>query len=65
MGRTEIRNLPLGQSVKSYNDFKEAGTQSYEWDGRDYSGTQVASGVYFYRLEAGKNVATKKMMMLK
>jgi len=55
----------LGQSVKSFSDYMDAGTHSFEWDGRDASGVQVASGVYFYRLEAGKDVATKKMMMLK
>jgi hypothetical protein len=60
----DIYNI-LGQSVKSYSDFKDAGTHSFEWNGQDNSGTQVASGVYFYRLEAGKEVATKKMMMLK
>jgi hypothetical protein len=60
----EIYNV-LGQAVKSFSDFKEAGTHSFEWNGHDNSGVQVASGVYFYRLEAGKEVATKKMMMLK
>lgn len=60
----QIYNV-LGQTVKSFSDFKEAGTHSYEWNGLDNSGAQVASGVYFYRLEAGKEVATKKMMMLK
>jgi len=64
MVNLDIYNI-LGQSVKSYSDFKEAGTHAIEWNGRDNTGAQVASGVYFYRLEAGKDVATKKMMMLK
>lgn len=62
--KLEIYNV-LGQSVRSFSDFKEAGNHSITWNGCDNSGTQVASGVYFYRLEAGKDVATKKMMMLK
>jgi hypothetical protein len=35
------------------------------WDGKDNRGTAVASGVYFYRIQAGKYRATKKMVVLK
>jgi hypothetical protein len=42
-----------------------AGVYNVEWDGRNQFGTKVASGVYIYRIVAGKFVQTKKMMMLK
>ena len=35
------------------------------WDGRDAEGRSVSSGIYFYRLEMGERVATRKMMLLK
>jgi hypothetical protein len=35
-----------------------------EWDGRDANGRSVSSGVYFYRLKAGKRTLTKKMLMV-
>jgi flagellar hook assembly protein FlgD len=35
------------------------------WDGRDDGGAAVASGVYFYRLVADGQRATKKMTFLK
>jgi len=35
------------------------------WDGTDARGSSVATGVYFYRLEAGKHRATRKMLLLK
>ncbi|MGD9546578.1 MAG: FlgD immunoglobulin-like domain containing protein [Candidatus Krumholzibacteriia bacterium] len=35
------------------------------WDGRDESGRQVASGTYFFRLEAGGQVETKRAVLVK
>jgi hypothetical protein len=44
---------------------QDVGTHSITWDGRNDAGSTVSSGVYFYRLDAGKFSATKKMVMLK
>ena len=41
------------------------GTYSVYWDGTDESGRQVSSGVYLYRLQAGKFMQTRKMVILK
>jgi hypothetical protein len=42
----------------------EAGTHQVSWDGRDSSGSKVARGVYFCRMNAGEFSATEKMVML-
>ena len=43
----------------------EAGPHEVAWDGRDRASRAVASGVYFYRLEAGEFTETKKMVLLR
>ncbi len=42
-----------------------AGHHKATWSGIDESGRPAASGVYFYRLRAGKEVITRKMTLLR
>ena len=42
-----------------------AGYQSIPWDGLNESGNYVSTGVYFYRLRAGKKILTRKMVLLR
>ncbi|HKK21943.1 MAG TPA: FlgD immunoglobulin-like domain containing protein, partial [candidate division Zixibacteria bacterium] len=63
--RLEIFNI-MGQRVKLLADRQmEAGVHTILWDGRDAAGNTVASGVYFYRLDAGQYTASRKMLLLK
>ena len=41
------------------------GTHSVVWDGRDEAGRTVASGVYFYRMDAGEFTERRMMVLLK
>ena len=55
-----------GQLVRTLvNEKMESGYHNICWDGTDETGYPVASGVYFYRINADKFNASKKMVMLK
>ena len=56
----------LGQEVRSLkNTYLNAGNYSVTWDGLDNAGNSIPSGIYVYRLTAGTNNFSKKMLMLK
>ena len=56
----------LGQNVRILaNGYYNAGTHSVVWDGKDETGQQVPSGIYFYKLQAGNFTQTKNMILLK
>ncbi|MDY0151520.1 MAG: choice-of-anchor J domain-containing protein [Candidatus Cloacimonas sp.] len=61
----EIYNLK-GQKVKTLvNETKAAGDYSVVWKGLDDNNRAVSSGVYFFKMSAGKYSSTKKMIMMK
>ena len=62
-----IYNL-LGKRVKSLVNGREyPGEHKARWDGKDDSGKEVASGIYFYRLKVSglELVKAKKMVLLR
>ena len=58
----EVRKLNVGYKVAGpHHSHQDA---AY-WDGRNNWGENIASGVYFYRIQAGGYTETKKMVILK
>jgi hypothetical protein len=56
----------LGQRVVTLVDkMSEAGYHNINWNGTDAAGKEVASGIYFYRLESGDFSDSRKMLLLK
>lgn len=56
----------LGQPIVTIVDeVKPAGAHSVTWDGRDGEGDVMATGIYFYRIQAGDFIETRKMVLLK
>lgn len=61
----EIYNI-LGQKISTLMDeYKQAGNNTIIWNGTNKAGEQVASGVYFYRLQSGDFTDSKKMLLLR
>jgi flagellar hook assembly protein FlgD len=59
-----IFNL-LGQSVRELvNAVQPAGQYEVRWDGRLDNGNLAPAGIYFYRLRAGQQMLTRKLMLL-
>ncbi|MDP3830274.1 MAG: LamG-like jellyroll fold domain-containing protein, partial [Ignavibacteriaceae bacterium] len=55
-----------GQVVSNLlSEFKNSGNYSLNWDGKNDSGSKVSSGTYFYQVQIGNLVQTKKMILLK
>jgi hypothetical protein len=55
-----------GREIRVLADgFRTAGSHRVSWDGTDRNGQALASGVYFYRLDAGEFTETHRMTLLK
>ena len=63
--KLDVYNI-LGQRVTRLVDENlAAGSYSVTFDGSDSNGRELASGVYFYKIEAGDFRQSKKMILLK
>ncbi|MDH4033636.1 MAG: T9SS type A sorting domain-containing protein [candidate division Zixibacteria bacterium] len=63
--RVEVFNL-LGQTVRTLLDAQRgAGLHTVAWDAQNDQGQPVASGVYIYRINAGDQRASRKMLLMR
>lgn len=55
-----------GQNVTTLvNGSQDAGSYSTVWNGKDKNNKFVASGIYLYKLTAGKETSIKRMLLMK
>jgi hypothetical protein len=66
-GEVELTVHDLGgrEVARLHSGHYPAGRHSVTWNGRDNAGRAVASGTYFARINAGGQVQTRKMVLLR
>ena len=57
-----VRRLGLGHQTAGYYTSR---SRAAYWDGANAVGERVASGIYFYQLEADNHSFLRKMLILK
>ena len=56
----------LGQQIRNlFNGKQNAGRYTVSWDGKSGNGLSVATGVYLVRMQAGKFVSVRKVLLTK
>ncbi len=55
-----------GQVVRTFEmGHQTPGSHSVRWDGRNENGEPAASGIYFFRIDAGQDNVTNRMVLLR
>ena len=56
----------VGEKVTTLiSGVRDGGVYRLVWDGRDEAGRALASGVYLYRLEAGGQTLTRRLLLIR
>ncbi len=63
--RLSIHDISGREIATLVDDEQPSGSHVARWNGQDANGERVASGVYFYVLQAGDERRTRKMVLLK
>jgi hypothetical protein len=61
----KIYDITGREIVTLINEKMQPGKYVTDWAGLDRNNQQVASGVYFYKMIAGNNIVTKRMVLIK
>lgn len=60
-----VFNLAGQKVVTLVEGLRNVGTYTVRWDSRDEEGSELASGIYVYRLQAGIHTETRRLVLLR
>jgi hypothetical protein len=61
----DVYNLVGRYVVSLFSGQTDAGNHSVTWNGKNAEGGDVASGIYLLRLQVGKEVLIRKMLLIR
>ena len=61
----DILDVSGRRIVRLEDSIKSAGAHESLWSGRNQGGDIVSTGLYFYKLTAGKKSITRKMILMR
>jgi len=65
MVNISIYNCKGQKVVTLVNDIKNAGNHTVNWNGKDVNGTNMPSGIYYYKLQTENNLEVKRAILMK
>jgi len=63
--KVDIYDIRGRRIINLADKYLESGKQRILWNGRNENGVEVASGMYFYRVETPAGSETRKMILMK
>jgi hypothetical protein len=63
--RLDVYDVSGRLVTRLVDEEQQLGDKAVQWDGRGMHGERVSSGVYYYRLQAGKDVISRTMVLLR
>lgn len=61
----DINNLAGEKVIRLIERFLEAGAHAHIWNGKNSKGGEMSSGIYFLRLQIGREVFLRKMLLIR
>jgi hypothetical protein len=63
--RLDVYDVSGRLVARLVDEEQERGDKAVQWNGRNTRGERVSSGVYYYRLQAGKELISRTMVLLR
>jgi flagellar hook assembly protein FlgD len=63
--RVRIVDVRGRELIRLYDNFMAAGAHEFSWNGKNASGSDVASGMYLISFETGRDIVSKRLFYVR